>query len=154
MAGPKKKASEKKGPGKKWERGKKKHVKIKGPGKKNYWPRKLTARGQFHPIHEISEQDFLDGAMVGVGSLKPHYAIVITITIPRGLGFPLFSGTMFFVLAPQFVLRYVGTKSFFCLRNLGPFVPGNSSHVGNFLVNFKRTHVSMKKWHMSSYGDT
>jgi hypothetical protein len=45
-------------------------------------------------------------------------------------------------------------KFFFGLRNLGPFVPGNSSHVGNFLVNFKRTHVSMKKWHMSSYGET
>jgi hypothetical protein len=63
----------------------------------------------------------------------------------RDLG-PLCSQELcFFVLVPQFVLCYVGRKSFFCLRNLGPFVPGNSSHVGNFLVNIKRTHVSMKK---------
>jgi len=38
--------------------------------KKKYQP--LTPRGQFHPIHEILKQDFLDGAMVGVGSLKPQ----------------------------------------------------------------------------------
>jgi hypothetical protein len=34
-------------------------------------PSKLTPRGLFHPIHEISKQDFLDGALVGVGSFKP-----------------------------------------------------------------------------------
>ncbi len=48
-------------------------MKKKGPGKKkkNYWPGKLTAGGQFHPIHEIPERDFLDGALVGAGKLKP-----------------------------------------------------------------------------------
>jgi hypothetical protein len=40
--------------------------------KKNYWPSKLTPGGQFHPIHEIPERDFLDGALVGGGSLKPY----------------------------------------------------------------------------------
>jgi hypothetical protein len=46
--------------------------KKKAPEKKNnYWPSKLTAGGQFHPIHEIPERDFLDGAQVGAGSLKP-----------------------------------------------------------------------------------
>jgi hypothetical protein len=39
--------------------------------KKNYWPSKLTPGGQFHPIHEIPERDFLDGALVGAGSLRP-----------------------------------------------------------------------------------
>jgi hypothetical protein len=39
--------------------------------KKNYWPNKLTPGGQFHPIHEIPEGEFLDGALVGAGSLKP-----------------------------------------------------------------------------------
>ncbi len=31
----------------------------------------MTPEGQFHPIHEILERDFLDGALVGAGSLKP-----------------------------------------------------------------------------------
>jgi hypothetical protein len=26
--------------------------------------------GQFHPIHEIPKRDFLDGALVGAGSLR------------------------------------------------------------------------------------
>jgi hypothetical protein len=30
--------------------------KLKGK-KKNYWPSKLTPRGQFHPIHEIQEKE-------------------------------------------------------------------------------------------------
>ncbi len=37
----------------------------------NYWPYKLTPGEQFHPIHEIPQQDFLDGALVGARSLKP-----------------------------------------------------------------------------------
>jgi hypothetical protein len=28
--------------------------------------------GTFHPIHEIPERDFLDGALLGAGSLKPE----------------------------------------------------------------------------------
>ncbi len=36
-----------------------------------YRPCKLTPGGQFHPIHEIQERDFLDGALVVAGSLKP-----------------------------------------------------------------------------------
>jgi hypothetical protein len=44
----------------------------KGKKKKiNYWPNKLSPVGQVHPIHEIPEQDVLDGAKVGAGSLKP-----------------------------------------------------------------------------------
>jgi len=39
--------------------------------KKIYWPSKLTPGEQFHPIHEIPERDFLDGVLVGAGSLKP-----------------------------------------------------------------------------------
>jgi hypothetical protein len=39
--------------------------------KKTIWPNKLTPGGQFHSIHEIPEGDFLDGALVGAGSLKP-----------------------------------------------------------------------------------
>jgi len=27
----------------------------------------------FHPIQNIPKRDFLDGALVGVGSLKPHH---------------------------------------------------------------------------------
>jgi len=40
--------------------------------KKNYCPNKLTPGGQVHPIDEISERDFLDGALVGAGLLKPE----------------------------------------------------------------------------------
>jgi hypothetical protein len=43
--------------------------------KKKYWPSKLTPGEQFHPIHEIPELDFLDGALVGAGSLKPAYIL-------------------------------------------------------------------------------
>jgi hypothetical protein len=39
--------------------------------KENYCSSKLTRGGQFHPIHDIPEWDFLDGAVVGAGSLKP-----------------------------------------------------------------------------------
>ncbi len=60
MGGPKKKK-------KNWVREKKKQK-----GKKKYWPSKLSPEGQFRPIHEIPEQDFLDGAPVGAGSLKPN----------------------------------------------------------------------------------
>ncbi len=35
----------------------------------------MTPGGQFHPIHEIPELDFLDGALVGAGSLKPAYIL-------------------------------------------------------------------------------
>jgi hypothetical protein len=31
----------------------------------------LTLGGQFHPLYEIQEHDFLDGALMGVGSFKP-----------------------------------------------------------------------------------
>jgi hypothetical protein len=31
----------------------------------------LTPGEQFHPIHEIPKRDFLDGALMGVGSFKP-----------------------------------------------------------------------------------
>ncbi len=48
-------------------RGKKKKKKA-WEKKKNYWPTKLTPGGHFHPIHEIAEPDFLDGALVGAGS--------------------------------------------------------------------------------------
>jgi hypothetical protein len=34
-------------------------------------PSNSSLGGQFQPIHEIPEWDFLDGALVGVGSLKP-----------------------------------------------------------------------------------
>ncbi len=50
------------------ERDKKKKAKKKN---KNYWPNKLTPGEQLHPIHEIPERDFLDGALEGAGSLKP-----------------------------------------------------------------------------------
>jgi hypothetical protein len=40
--------------------------KKKQKGKKN------TDQVNCHPIHEIPEQDFLDGAPVGAGSLKPN----------------------------------------------------------------------------------
>jgi len=52
---------------KNWAREKK-----EAEGKKIYWPSKLSPEGQFHPIHEIPEQAFLDGAPVGAGSLKPN----------------------------------------------------------------------------------
>ncbi len=39
--------------------------------------RKVTPGGQFHPIHEIPEREFLDGALVGAGSPKPSYNRVI-----------------------------------------------------------------------------
>ncbi len=29
--------------------------------------------GSFHPIHKITKWDFLDGALVGVGSLRPYF---------------------------------------------------------------------------------
>ncbi len=47
---------------------KKKKAKKKN---KNYWPSKLTPGEQLHPIHEIPERDFLDGALEDAGSLKP-----------------------------------------------------------------------------------
>jgi len=45
--------------------------------KKKYPPSKLTPGGQFHPIHEIPERDFLDGALVSAGSLKPTIVRVV-----------------------------------------------------------------------------
>jgi len=47
-------------------------------GKKHYWPNKLTPGGQVHPVHEIPERDFLDGVLVGAGSLKPLSAWIYT----------------------------------------------------------------------------
>jgi hypothetical protein len=29
--------------------------------------------GSFHSIHKITKWDFLDGALVGVGSLRPYF---------------------------------------------------------------------------------
>jgi hypothetical protein len=71
MVGPKKKKAKREKGRKNQERTKKKNVRKKPRKWKNDWPSKLTARGQFHPIHEIPERDVLDGALVGVGSLKP-----------------------------------------------------------------------------------
>ncbi len=57
---------------KKQRAGKKKYGENKGVEEpKKYWPCKLPPWGQFHPIHEIPERDFMDGALVGAGSLKP-----------------------------------------------------------------------------------
>jgi hypothetical protein len=51
---------------------KKKYEEKKGEEEnKNYSPCKLPPWGQLHPIHEIPKYDFLDGALVGAGSLKP-----------------------------------------------------------------------------------
>ncbi len=145
----KKKPREKKGPGKKWEWGKKKkHMKIKGPGKKTYWPNKLTAGGQFHPIHEIPEGDFLDGALVGAGSLKPHFQFHVHFQFILKSSNKIMKLRVLFPLCycyhnynPQgtwvlFVLRnYVfcfstlvrfvlcGLKKFFLFEKLGPICP-------------------------------
>jgi hypothetical protein len=29
--------------------------------------------GNFHPIHKITKWDFLDGVLVGAGSLRPYF---------------------------------------------------------------------------------
>jgi hypothetical protein len=53
--------------------------KRKGPGKKKTSDQvNRPLGGQFHPIHEIQEQDFLDGALVGAGSFKPLVGIYTT----------------------------------------------------------------------------
>jgi hypothetical protein len=51
--------------------------KKKGAEEKiKYRPSKLTPGGQFHPIYEIPEREFLDGALVGAGSLKPSLSLL------------------------------------------------------------------------------
>ncbi len=54
---------------KKTELGEKMYLGKKGPEEILFYL--LNPGGQFHPIHKIPEQDFLDGALVGAGSLKP-----------------------------------------------------------------------------------
>ncbi len=102
--------------------------------KKNliYWPSKLTPGGQFHLIYEIPELDFLDGTLVGAGSVKPQNLVqwFSTTTNFRGVGFVVFRCShgvpkMFpkmFPIAPQFyypiwfaqssTLMYINWKRF------------------------------------------
>jgi hypothetical protein len=47
-------------------------------GKVFNWPSNWPLEGQFHPIYEIPERDFLDGALVGAGSPNPY-----TMTFPQ-----------------------------------------------------------------------
>ncbi len=57
---------------KKTELGNRNWAEKNGPEETKLLTRKLTPGGQFHPIHEIPERDFLDGELVGAGSLKPY----------------------------------------------------------------------------------
>ncbi len=63
---------------------------MRSGGKKAQKKKQITDQvnwplgGQFHPIHEIAERDFLDGALVGAGSLKPQKTYI---SIQKGLKF-------------------------------------------------------------------
>jgi hypothetical protein len=59
---------------KKSEMKKRPRNKMRARKKKSMRKKKLLPKQTdpwFHPIHEIPEWDFLDGALVGTGSLKP-----------------------------------------------------------------------------------
>jgi hypothetical protein len=46
----------------------------------------LTLGEHFHPIYEILEHDFLDGALMGVGSFKPFLSYGIINNVFGSLG--------------------------------------------------------------------
>jgi hypothetical protein len=130
-------------------REKKKHVKKECPRKKeNYVPSKLTAGGQFHPIHEIPERDFLDGALVGAGSLKPHFQFHVHFQFilkssnkimklrvlfplcycyhnynPQGTWVPFVLRNYAFCFSTPVRFVLCGSKKFFLFEKLGPICP-------------------------------
>jgi hypothetical protein len=65
----------------------KKTLTIEGQGvwEKNYEPRTLSwSWVGIHPIQDIPKRDFLDGALVGDGSLKPNFCgVIVSIQHPR-----------------------------------------------------------------------